>query len=357
MHLDLKALADPTLIVVAVVYAVLWFVAAHAGLLGLPLAVLLFFSTTRYGYGVLRAVAQGRPSVPPPDLESMNPVDSYQTVLHSAFFGGLLLVLLVSSTAFASGLVFHVARLTIAAAIVFVYPASASLLALSGDLKNAMNPSLVTALIATLGRQYAVLVGGWCVLAFASGLVVELPWPPLVRVPLMYMLTIWTGLALYALIGSVMRTHRHRLDIPGELEAPEEIEERERRAAWQTFLDRAYASTRSGHAAQGYRTIVELIDSEGGSLLVQQWIFERMLAWEDRAHALAFAARLVAALLDHHQEYDALEVVTRCKRISGAYAPDPAAAARLSAFARSIGRHGIADELMEGVRAAGERPR
>jgi hypothetical protein len=149
------------------------------------------------------------------------------------------------------------------------------------------------------------------------------------------------------LIGSVLRSHRHLLDIPGEIEAPEEIQERRRRAAWQGFMDRAYASIRSGHAAQGYRTLAELVESENGSLLVQQWIFERMLTWEHRTHALAFAGRLVEALLQARQEYDALEVVTRCKRISPSYLPDPAVAERLSAFARSIGRHGIADELME----------
>jgi hypothetical protein len=214
----------------------------------------------------------------------------------------------------------------------------------------------VIALIATLGRQYGLLIGGWCALAVGAGVFLMLPWPSFVRVPLVYVLSIWTALALYALIGSVMRTHRHLLDIPGEIETPAEIQDRERRSAWQSFLDRAYASIRSGYAAQGYRTIDELVESEGGSLLVQQWIFERMLNWEDRAHALAFAVRLVESLLQQHHEYDALEIVTRCKRISGAFRPDAAAANRLSAFARSIGRHGIADELMESAQVPVGRP-
>jgi hypothetical protein len=351
MHLDLRPLADPTLVVVAVVYAVLWFMAAHAGLLGLPLAVLLFFSSTRYGYAVLRGVAQGRPSVPPPDLESMNPIESYQTLLHSVFFGGALFALLVSGAVFSSGLVFDAARFTVAVALLAIYPASAALLALSGDLGSAMNLGRIKALIATLSRQYAVLVGAWCALVLASTLVLALPWWPLVRAPLTYVISIWTGLALYALIGSVMRMHRHRLDIPGEIEPAQEIQERYRRTAWQGFLDRAYASIRSGHASQGYRTIAELVESEHGDLLVQQWIFERMLAWEDRRHALAFAARLVDTLLRQGHEYDALEVVTRCKRVSVSYRPEPAAADRLSAFARSIGRDGIADELIAGAQA------
>lgn len=353
LHLDLRPLTDATLAVVAVVFAFLWIIAIAAGLFGLPLMVLLFFAGTRYGYAVIRSVAQGRRSVPPPDLESMNPVGSFQTVLHSGFFGGALFVLVFGAPV--GGVGVDVVRYALALALGCIYPASAALLALSGDLGSAMNPRRVTSLIKTLGQHYALLLAAWCVLAFVSTIVPRLPWPSFLGAPLTFALGIWTGLAFYALIGSLMRSHRHLLDIPGEIESPEEIRERDRRAAWQGFLDRAYASIRSGFAAQGYRTITELVDSEGGSLLVQQWVFERMLTWEDRMHALAFATRLVETLLSHHHDYDALEVVTRCKRISASYTPGGAAAARLAAFARSIGRDGIADELMESANGPIER--
>jgi hypothetical protein len=352
LDLDLRPLAEPTLAVVAVVYGVLWLIASHAGLFGLPLMVLLFFSGARYGYAVLRAVAQGRRTIPPPDIESMNPVNGFRTVLHSTFFGGALVASIMGSSLLGSGLAVDAVRFAAALVLACIYPASAALLALNGDLQSAMNPRHVLSIVTTLGRRYAFVLVTWAALALALGLFVRLPWPPLIAVPLEDMATVWVGLAVFALIGSALRTHRHLLDIPGEIETVEEIRERERRREWQGFLDRAYASIRSGFPAQGYRTITDLLESEGRSLAVQQWVFERMLGWEDRTHALAFATRLVEALLEQGQEYDALEIVTRCRRVPGALALEPAVAARVAEFARSIGRDGIADELMESVRAS-----
>ncbi|HEU4617033.1 MAG TPA: hypothetical protein VFV10_03290 [Gammaproteobacteria bacterium] len=352
MDLELRRLADPTLVVVAVVYGLLWLMARFAGFFGLHLALLLFFSCTRYGYVVLRALAQGKPTAAP-DIESMNPVEDYRAVLHSTFFGGAIFVLGAGSSVFPTGLATEAARLVGGLALVVAFPGSAALLALNGDLGMAMNPRLIVSIARTLGRRYAWLLAIWALLALAVLLVMALPWPWPLGAPLDAILIVWAGLAVYASIGLVLRAHRHLLDIPGERVPVAEIRAKDERREWQSFLDRAYASIRGGLPAQGYKTINDLVESERGSAVVQQWIFERMLSWEDKSHAVAFARRLVAALLESGQDYEALEVVTRCRRVSASLALDPTAAARIAEFARSIGRHGVADELAETARGAG----
>lgn len=344
--MDLKPLAHPTLVVVAAVFGLLLALSEAAGVLGLPLLILLRLAGIRYGYTLLRAVAQGRRHLPVPDVESMNPVGEFAVVLHSLFFS-LLAVLLVNSSLLGSGAGIEAVRIAGVLALAAAYPASAAMLALTGELGAAFSPRAVTSLVTLLGRRYWLLLAGCAAVLVAYAAVVRLPMPRLLAMPLDHALTVWAGLAVFALIGSELRAHRHLLDIPGEREPEAERRERERPIAWQQILDRAYGSIRSGLTAQGYGTIRELLESEGRSLPVQQWVFERMLTWEDKTHALRFAAGLVAALLAQGQQYDALELVTRCRRVSPSFALSREVSLSIAAFARSIGRDGIADELTE----------
>jgi hypothetical protein len=67
-----SALANPTVIVTAIVYGFLLTIAGAAGLLGLLLRLLITLSLYRYGYAALRNVANGWNHFPPPDIESTN---------------------------------------------------------------------------------------------------------------------------------------------------------------------------------------------------------------------------------------------------------------------------------------------
>ena len=76
----------------AVVYGFLLKLAMAAGLAGLLLRVLITLSLFRYGYTVLRHVANGWTNFPPPDIESTNPVGQFTVVMHSVLFGTLLFI-------------------------------------------------------------------------------------------------------------------------------------------------------------------------------------------------------------------------------------------------------------------------
>ena len=65
-------------------------------------------------------------------------------------------------------------------------------------------------------------------------------------------LGVWAMLATFALIGSLLRTHRLDFAIPGEIETDEEHRARLQREDWRKTLDLAYASIRSGLVEQGY---------------------------------------------------------------------------------------------------------
>ncbi len=97
--------------------------------------------------------------------------------------------------------------------------------------------------------------------------------------------------------------------------------------------------------AQAYRTVKELIASEGDSLEVYQWTFNGMLAWDEPKHAALLGERFAARLWQAGRKVDALELAERCRKLSPSFAPPAVFTAELAAYARSIGRHRSADEL------------
>ena len=70
-----SALANSTVIVTAVAYGFLLKLAMAAGLPGLLLRLMITLSLFRYGYTVLRHVANGWNQFPPPDIESSRLTD------------------------------------------------------------------------------------------------------------------------------------------------------------------------------------------------------------------------------------------------------------------------------------------
>lgn len=80
-----KALTNSSVLAVAVVYGLLLKIAFEAGMFGIVLATIVHISLWRYAYTVLRSIAQGRPNVPAPDAESLNPFTEWRLVVHYLF--------------------------------------------------------------------------------------------------------------------------------------------------------------------------------------------------------------------------------------------------------------------------------
>jgi hypothetical protein len=159
------------------------------------------------------------------------------------------------------------------------------------------------------------------------------------------MFAVWTMLALFLAIGAALRAHRSEFGLLEGLDDAEQREERDRQTQWQKVLDRAYASVRSRLPAQAYRTVKELIESEGGSLEIYQWTFNGMLAWDDPKHAALLGERFAKKLWEAGRKFDALELAQRCRKLSPSFMPPAAFIAELAAYARELGRHRLADDL------------
>jgi hypothetical protein len=340
----LRPLANSSVLAVAAVYGVLLWLAERAGLFGIVLLMFVSLSLWRYSYAVLRIIAQGRTFIPAPDVETMNPVGEIRLVLHFCFFG-LLLYFFQTTPLFGDALFADVLRWAGVGVVLAVFPASAALMSFTMNPAAALNPMSIAGVIRTMGKGYGKLMLAVAALAAFTELIPAVFGRGFVAMSVRDVASVWGLLATFALIGGAVREHRADFDIPGGREDDDERLRRERELTWQKTLDRAYASIRSRLSAEGHATINELLAAENDSLAAHQWVFYRMLEWEDRTHALQFADRLLERLIAGGSEHGALELVAQCRRLWRDYTVPAASAARLAAYARAIGRHGVADEL------------
>jgi hypothetical protein len=295
---------------------------------------------------VLLAAAQGRRTIPTVEIDRLNPLGGWRVTAHFIVFWLFLFMLLYVQPLGESGLGAAL-NWTAVLATAFVFPASAGVLGVTASLEGAMSPAAVARFIRIVGPSYVTLVLPFAALALAAALAPthifpRIGFPALI---LNNVIGVWALLATFVAAGLSIRRHRTEFAIPGDLETEPERTQRLQRIEWRKGLDLAYASLRSGLVAEGYETLRRLSAQNGDSAEFQYWLFENMLDWEDRSHALSVGARLIERQVVAGKLYEALELLTRCRRFAPGFTVSAEAASALAAFARSIGRHGLADDL------------
>lgn len=344
---DLAPLVDVSIVVVAVSVGLLHaFAMLILGVYALPVRVVLWFAAWRFAYKVLHAVAQGHRELPTPELGALNPLAEIRLVTHFLLFPVAIGVLVGVDA------VPDLLRWPAVLLLAGLFPASAAVMAITDNFALALSPWHLGALLGRLGRAYLKLLG-WCV-AFVAliGVVRAVPWPALIDAVVANTADTWAVLGVFALTGALIREHRADFDIEGEVEPAEERAERERRRGWQLRLDDAYASIRSGLLTQGRGRIEELLEAEERGLVVYAWVFDATLRWETKDTALWVGRQYAERLVEAGDVHEALDIVARCRRLSERFHVGREPSLTLAAYARSIGRHALAEDLELGAAAA-----
>ena len=335
--LNWSIVREPTILVTSVVYGFLVALCVLAGIFGIWLGVLLLTSLWRYSYIVLRAVAQGHQRLPPPELDSMNPVGRWAEVWHFVFFPGAVL-----ATA-----PYQPAGTIVAIVVAIMFPASAAVMGLTSSLSQAFNPEALIHFARTTRRDYWTLVIGYVTIFVGASLLIAVVLPAIgfFAIAASAIVAIWALFSSFALVGTVLRAHRLEFEIPGEVRPREEEMLERRHREWRGDLDIAYGSFRSGLLESGYKTLHKLVDANGDSVEINHWLIENMFEWEDKRFALEIAAKVIPRLLARGDRQDALELYQRCRRRNPEFRPAVADAQQLAAYAAEIGRTGLVAEL------------
>jgi hypothetical protein len=140
-------------------FTILFWFALHAGLFGIPLALILTSWFFKYCYVLLDAVVAGHHELPVLSVEMLNPVDEQRPLFQAVMsvFGALACWWVYQNVA-------PIAGLALGAVLLIALPATVGLLAISDSWVHALSPPAIGRVMKGLGRTYvaavAVTVGG-----------------------------------------------------------------------------------------------------------------------------------------------------------------------------------------------------
>jgi hypothetical protein len=293
-------------LLVIVVFALLLAIAQRAGMLGLPLLLILVSWFFKYSFVLLDHVIDGRNEPPVLSAEMVNPVEQrpFGLLLLMATF--YFLTMSLEST------VGETAVRLIRLCALAIVPAMAASMSITGRFFSALNPIAVFGTIARIPRAYAAVL-------VTIALLWLIPWSVLRLlglyevVPTIFLLALWMylWLAMLACIGGVMYEHREELDIEPVV-TPERTAQRENanlNRERDRIMDAIFAQCRSGAFTNAGATIRSLVEGAQEPLEVCRWLYERATAWPDQRPAIYIAQLFLPRLLAARATGEALTVV------------------------------------------------
>lgn len=317
--------------------------ALKAGLMGIPLGLLLLSWFFKYCFVVLDSIVAGEDEPPVLSIEMVNPISEQRPLALALLIiaEGLLVVALRSNAGLAAGLC-AVLILT------WALPANIAVLAVTRNPFPAIWPPTLFALIRALGRSYLLLNG---VTLAAAGVfywmavhAVSIGFA-LVAMQLVFLLT-------FALLGGALFEHRLELGIESKTrqERIAERDAREHAAERGRMLDRAYSGFRVRKPVEGWQEIEtwlrrytetsrESPPGDGPLLVEYRAILEAASQWDDVRAADRLANDLASLLLAKRANGEALGVVEKRLATNPQFQVSPAAlAVRIAELAGAAGK-------------------
>lgn len=351
-------LGDTSVLLVVLVYGSGLFIGLRIELAGVPLGWPLFavlaLSLVRYAYALLHATAHDRPQLPPPEADTLHPFGEWRLAVHFALFA-IVLAWPAALHHWHGNELAGVLLWPALALVLSVFPASSALVAITGSLTVSLNPWQLGEFFRAIGPRYAMLpvtlaallLPGSALVALLHGLGRIAQW-------FASCMGVWLLLAAFAITGTWVGRHRPGLDLSSNRDLRRESDERRWHREHMQALDLAYASLRSGFLEQGYARLRDMLAEEDDDPALYQWLLNRLAEWEDPRHARAVAARFAERLLALKRTHEALELAEHYRRRSAGFRLPRHVAAPLSAYAREIGHHWLADELQADLRLSGD---
>jgi hypothetical protein len=336
-------LANPAPLLLVAIFSLLLVVALQASVFGLALLCIIGSWFLKYAFVMLEHTAQGRPGAPVLSIEDANPFGEKRPLLFAlliaAWFGTTLLIGATLSEALAGAL--RIAGMIALPAVIAVH-------AVTGSMRQALNPRAVIDMMQRLGSGYltlmlvavaCALLAQWIVVGDAAN--VGLAW----RIACSMLL--W--LLLFALLGTVI--HDHRLEIGFDPEhSPERTAQRNTIALEKErarFIDQVFAEYRSGSSHNAWATIQKRAGQGAAAIPEYQWMLERMVQWPNQSLAQRVARELLGLLLAHQRNGAALQVLRVQVKADATFRPATAEqTVQLAQLARDGGEWPLARTLL-----------
>ena len=316
----------------------LFALAGFAGILGLPLYLLLTSWLFKYGYVLLEAAADGAAEPPVLSLEMVNPVEQRPLV---QLFICACAYFLVRWIGGAPGLI-------VAAVLLAFLPASVAILGASARSLDVVNPVAIWRTVRGLGADYAVILGVIALYGFLAASLDRLALPAIVAIAVL----LFGTLSIFCLIGGALFEHREELGLEPRT-SPERLQERaieERLRQRERMLDATYEPVRVREYTRALVPLQRWLEAASAADLATDApaIIHRAAAWNDERALADVAGATLARLINARQHGVALSLSdVVLQKLPAFHLPTAADTLVLARYAQSVGRRKSALHLLQ----------
>jgi hypothetical protein len=312
--------------------------AARAGLLGIPLGVILVSWLLKYAFILLEHVAHGSREPPVLALEMVNPASDQRPLIQ---FGIAIIVYFVLRLL--ARYLGTAALLVLEALALAALPASIAVLGIGDRFWQALHPGTLWHVIRTLGPRYGAIVAVG--LAYAYSLTLLAPVLPGLVITAA---ALYAWLSWFALIGGCLYEERDMLGFTPthtpERTADRQEQETERERS--RFIDGVYGQARGGNLRGAWHTLERELAARGHDFETYEWLLERVDRFPDRRLPVRLAQEYLSRALGRDNER-AVRLARRRLETDAGFRPRSATETlRVAELARLAGDRPLARRLL-----------
>ena len=304
---------------VLIVFAGLFDIAVKAGLIGIPLALILTSWFFKYAYILFDHTVRGFDEPPTLDISVLNPVDEQRPLAQLVIAG-----LIYAAVVFARHRLGSAVAVAIAVAAGLLLPASVAVLGLEGNALKAIYPVAWARMVMGLGPLYALVLVVICGYALLITMLLrgDLWLPAQIAI---YMFCI---LSVFSFLGGALYERRDHLGLE-TWSSPERTEElragQDLRLSEKEVLD-AYGQMRAGSHTDAWQRLQSWLAARGNAPDDYRWLCSRVAAWGDPRYLTRLTEDYVDRLLLLKRNGEALDVVAARVADDPSFRPKSAAA-------------------------------
>jgi hypothetical protein len=319
-YLAVPARAAPLLLIGT--FSILLMLALRAGILGIPLGLILLSWFSKYSFVLMDHMAEGAAEPPVLSIEMVNPLSEQRP---------LILLLMVIGLYFASNEARHWigarGALVLLVAVGLILPAVVAVQGATNTVVQSLNPRRVLGLIVRLRGDYLVILGFIALVWLFARFVLESSIGGALPLVVQVALIMYAWLAMFALIGGVL--FERRVDIGlDDVHTPESVsaaadhdDDTPDERARDKEIDRIYAEWRGGAHANAWNTVLGLVGKSSDPVAELRWLYQRASQWPDGRLADRLARELLPRLLAQRATGEALNLVRERLRKDARFRP------------------------------------
>jgi hypothetical protein len=315
---------------VILVFAILLWIASNAGIVGLPLTLILTSWFFKYAYILFDHAAHGFDEPPVLDIQMMNPIDEQRPIAQVAI--AALIIYAIFKLDQTMGIT--VATLAATFAAIFL-PASIAILGVEGSILKAANPAAWLRIATEMGPLYALVLAVIMSYALLGALASYLG----LWLILQLALSMFFILSIFSVLGGAVYESRSQLGIEAwnSPERTEKIRQQAELRESEQQVTEAYGKVRSGSHVEAWQMMQAWLTKRGSVPDDYRWLCGRVSTWGDSRYLTRLTEDHVERLLALKRNGEALDVVAQRLALDPSFRPKTAASTWQIAQLAAIG--------------------